>query len=156
MTRHLDGIVIRPFRVEDQDAANSLILAGLVEHWGWLDPTMNPDLDDIASTYADGVFLVALQGGQVVGTGALVPEAEGVGRIVRMSVHTHLRRQGVGARILQHLCEFARQAGYQQLVLETTSTWEDAVAFYEKHGFRAIGSWDGDTHFVLPLLAEEE
>ena len=31
----------------DQEAAKNLILNGLVEHWGRLDPTLNQDLDDI-------------------------------------------------------------------------------------------------------------
>jgi ribosomal protein S18 acetylase RimI-like enzyme len=144
-------VFIRPFRPQDQAAAKGLILAGLEAHWGCLDPTKNPDLDDITSTYAGATFLLAWQGENVVGTGALVREEEGVGRIVRMSVAASLRRRGIGRLLLERLCEHARAAGYRQLVLETTSTWENAIAFYERHGFQRVGSWDGDTHFVLPL-----
>jgi len=155
MTKDSSGILIRPFRPEDQAAAQGLILDGLVEHWGFLDPTKNPDLDDIASTYADGTFLVAWLGDDLVGTGALVREADGVARIVRMSVATHLRRRGIGTLVLKRLCGEARAAGYAQIVLETTSTWEDAIAFYKRNGFRVIGSRDGDTHFVLDLAAPD-
>jgi ribosomal protein S18 acetylase RimI-like enzyme len=151
MARGRGEVVIRPFRPEDQAAAKGLILAGLEAHWGFLDPTKNPDLDDITSTYADATFLLAWQGGEVVGTGALVHEEEGVGRIVRMSVAAHVRRRGIGTLLLERLCERARAAGYRQLVLETTSTWEETIAFYEGQGFQRVGSWDGDTHFVLPL-----
>lgn len=153
MTRDQSIIVIRPFRPEDQAAARALILAGLVQHWGFLDPTKNPDLDDIASSYADAAFLLAWLGDELVGTGALVREAEGIGRIVRMSVVAHARRQGIGTSILAGLRDRARAAGYHQLVLETTSTWDGVVAFYEQQGFRALGSWEGDTHFVLDLAA---
>ena len=121
MTEDSSGILIRPFRPEDQAAVQGLILDGLVEHWGFLDPTKNPDLDDIASTYADGTFLVAWQGDDLVGTGALVREADGVARIVRMSVATHLRRRGIGTLILERLCGEAQAAGYAQIVLETGS-----------------------------------
>ena len=145
-------IVVHPFRPEDQDAAKALILAGLVEHWGWLDPTANPDLDDIASTYARGTFLIAWQGEHAVATGALLPETEGIGRIVRMSVAPDKRRRGIGGLVLEQLVERARANGYHTLVLETTSTWHDAIRFYESHGFRRIGSWDGDTHFVFDSL----
>ena len=151
MNADCQQIVVRPLRPQDQDAAKSLILAGLVEHWGWLDTTANPDLDDIASTYAFGTFLVAWQEEEAVGTGALLPETEGVGRIVRMSVATYKRRLGIGSLILERLVEQARSNGYHQLVLETTSTWDEAIRFYEAHGFRRIGSWDGDTHFVFDL-----
>jgi len=146
-----NDIVIRPFQPEDQAAAQALILAGLEEHWGYLDPTKNPDLDDIASAYANGVFLVARRGDEVIGTGALIPETDAIARIVRMSVAAHARRRGIGTRILRHLREQAQADGRRQIVLETTSTWADAIAFYERNGFRPIGSWDGDTHFVLDL-----
>ncbi len=146
-----DGVTIRPFRPEDQTAAKALILAGLVEHFGYLDPTKNPDLDDIAATYAGGTFLLAWRGDEIVGTGALVHEREGVARIVRMSVDAPVRRRGIGTQVLQALCEHARAAGYRQIVLETTSTWREVVAFYRRNGFRLVGSWEDDTHFVMDL-----
>jgi GNAT superfamily N-acetyltransferase len=151
MDDRCNDIVIQAFHPQDQVAAKRLILAGLVEHWGYLDPSKNPDLDDIASTYADATFLIAWRGKELVGTGALVRERDRVARIVRMSVAPHMRRRGIGTAILRRLRQQAQAAGYRQIVLETTSTWVDAIAFYERNGFRAIGSRDGDTHFVLDL-----
>ena len=143
--------MIRPFRPEDQGAVKALILAGLEAHWGALDLTKNPDLDDIATAYSDAIFLTAWSGERLVGTGALVHEAEGIARIARMSVAADMRRRGVGKALLARLCEEAETAGYRQIVLETTSAWQDAIAFYTRFGFRVIGAWDGDTHFVLDL-----
>ena len=37
-------ISIKSFEGEDQEAVQGLILAGLAEHWGAIDPTLNPDL----------------------------------------------------------------------------------------------------------------
>lgn len=147
----IDEVVIRDFKPEDQQAARSLILQGLAERWGDLDETLNPDLDDIACTYADGVFLVAVQDGQLIATGALIPEGDGVGRIVRMSVARSHRRRGIGRQLLQALREWAHALGYHRLVLETTSTWADAIAFYQAHGFHPVAARDGDLHFVLDL-----
>ena len=147
----VDSVTIRPFRPDDQVAVKALILAGLEEHWGVLDLTKNPDLNDIAASYGDAIFLTAWIGDRLIGTGALVHEAEGVARIVRMSVAGHVRRRGVGKALLARLCEEAETAGYRRIVLETTSDWEDAVAFYTRHSFRVISAWDGDTHFVLDL-----
>ena len=144
-------LCIRPFRPADQVPVRRLILAGLAERWGRLDPAKNQDLQDVAGSYAAGVFLVALLGDEVVGTGALVPEAAGVGRIVRMSVARRLRRQGVGRQLLQALLVEARARGYRRLVLETTATWEDAVAFYRRQGFRPVGERSGDLHLELEL-----
>lgn len=147
----LEEVTIRLFRRSDQAAARRLILHGLRERWGKLDETKNPDLDDIADYYSDGFFLVAGLRDEVIGTGALIPEAAGVGRIVRMSVARPWRRQGVGQRILEALLERARAAGYRRVVLETTATWEDAVAFYRRHGFQTVAVRDGNAHFMHEL-----
>lgn len=147
----LQELVIQPFRPCDQAAARRLILDGLRERWGELDETKNADLDDIADYYDDGFFLVACLRDEVIGTGALIPEAAGVGRIVRMSVARTLRRQGVGRKILAALLEQAQAAGYRRVVLETTATWKDAIAFYSRHGFQTVGVRDGDMHFVREL-----
>src|SRR6478736_3198226 len=124
-----DRFVLRPFEPADQAAAQALIVAGLAERWGTLDPTLNPDLRDIATSYGEAVFLVAVAGDAVIGTGALIHEAPGVARIVRMSVAATWRRRGAGRAILTALCEEARAAGYRHVVLETTSSWTDAIAF---------------------------
>lgn len=147
----LEELVIRPFRPGDQAVARRLILNGLRQRWGELDETKNPDLNDIADHYADGFFLVACFRDEVIGTGSLIPEAAGVGRIVRMSVAQSRRRQGVGRQILEALLERARALGYRRVVLETTATWEDAIAFYRRHGFQAVAVTDGDMHFVREL-----
>jgi len=144
-------LTISAFHPEDQDEVKNLVLAGLVEHWGWLDSTKNPDLDDIATQYASGVFFVARQAGQLVGTGALIPRQDGVAEIVRMSVAKDVRRQGIGKKILSELVNHARQAGFKRLILETTTTWQEVVEFYLKCGFRITHRQDGDTYFALDL-----
>ncbi|NBD35098.1 MAG: GNAT family N-acetyltransferase [Chloroflexi bacterium] len=149
----MSSLTIRPFERRDQAAAKTLILEGLVEHWGALDPTLNPDLDDIATTYAEGRFLTAWQGKRLVGTGAILPEAgaEGTARVVRMSVARGCRRQGIGRALLDALCATARKVGYRRLVLETTATWHGVIDFYEIYGFRALGVREGNMHFEMDL-----
>lgn len=141
-------ITIRPITADEQAAARDLVLAGLAERWGDLDPSRNPDLDDIISTFSGGVFLVALAGGEVIGTGGLLPENFNDCRIVRMSVRKSWRGHGVGSAILNELVQAATVAGYRNIVLETTATWTDAVDFYLHRDFRSLGVRDGDHHFV--------
>lgn len=147
-----NDILIRPFRPEDQEAVRTLILAGLEEHWITLNPDKNRDLDDVASAYAGAFFLTAWKGGRLIGTGALVPRADGVAEIVRMSVASEMRRQGVGRRILRALCQQARQAGFRRIILETTSEWREVVAFYLKNGFRITHTVGGDTWFAKDIV----
>ena len=148
---HSQDITILPFRSENQTEVRNLVLAGLAEHWGKLDPDKNPDLEDIALTYAEAVFLVAWQDDKIIGTGALVPRSAEIAEIVRMSVAANLRRNGVGRKILQRLCERAKSDGYKRLVLETTDTWHEVIEFYKKFGFQISHYLDGDVYFVRDI-----
>lgn len=147
-------ISIEPFESKDQHAVRSLILAGLAEHWGEeVDPTLNPDLNDIAASYRDATFLVARLDGRIVGCGAVVPRSDQTAEIVRMSVAPEFRRQGIGKEILARLCQEARKSGCGRIVLETTSTWHGVIRFYERFGFRVThrrnGPFGGEVHFAL-------
>jgi putative acetyltransferase len=144
-------IEIVPFRPQDQDAVRVLILAGLEEHWGYLDGSKNPDLQNIAASYAQGAFLVAWLNGEIVGTGAFRPHSADAVKVVRMSVARHLRRLGIGRQILDGLCKRAVRSGYERVILETTKTWLDVIEFYRAFGFRITHYTDDDVYFVLDL-----
>ena len=131
------GLNIRPFRQVDQPAARSLILAGLADHFGRLDETLNPDVDDIMASYVSpgGEFAIAEIGGELVATGGLAGEGANVGRIVRMSVGQDHRRKGIGRAMVAHLLEAARRRGYANVHVETNHDWPDAVGLYTSCGF---------------------
>jgi GNAT superfamily N-acetyltransferase len=149
----VDNIKIVPFQRIDQEAVKTLILDGLVEHWGYLDEEKNPDLDDIADSYAHGIFMVAWLDGEIVGTGAFIPHSDIVVEIVRMSVLKELRMHGIGRKILGELCSRADQVGYKRVILETTRAWKDVIAFYLKLGFRMTHEYEDDIYFALDLPA---
>ena len=144
-------IKITPFQTKDQAAVKTLILDGLVDHWGTLDESLNPDLDDIVTSYDDGIFLVTWLDDEIIGTGAFKPHSEKQVEIVRMSVFKKLRRQGLGKQILTELCRQATQAGYEEVVLETTETWQDVIDFYLNYGFEITHYADGDAYFKMSL-----
>jgi GNAT superfamily N-acetyltransferase len=140
-----EAIRIEPFRSENQNDAKELILAGLQEHWGSIDPTRNPDLRDIGASYRSGIFLVAWMGQRLVGTGAFVPSGAHTCEIKRMSIAREMRRQGLGRLMLHTLIERARAESFQHITLETTATWHEAIAFYLRNGFRITHYQSGDT-----------
>ena len=147
----LRNITIVPFNAAYQAQAKDLILAGLVEHWGTLDPGKNPDLDDISSSYASGLFLVVLKESIVIGTGAIIPGPGNSAEIVRMSVAANMRRNGIGNLILSKLCNHARSIGCRKVILETTDSWHEVIAFYKRYGFQISHHLDGDVYFELDL-----
>ena len=120
----------------EQDEVRALILLGLAEHWGVINPDLNPDLNNIRRFYADGRTVVARLEEVVVATGTIIPRGRGVAEIVRMSVHSAHRRLGVGRLVVNELISTARAWGASKIILETTARWHDVVAFYESNGFR--------------------
>ncbi len=78
------------------------------------------------------IHAIAWQAGEAAGCGRLLPD----GHIGRMAVRRTWRGQGVGAAILMHLIERARQRGDREIVL---SAQTHAIAFYERFGFVAEG-----------------
>ena len=144
-------VTLLPFEPRDQEAVKSLVLAGLAEHWGELDPRKNPDLEDIATAYREALFLVAWYQGQIVGCGALAPRTARTAEVLRMSVARGMRRLGIGRLILDRLVEAAKKAVYSQVILETTETWQEVVDFYLRCGFHITHYQDGDVYFALEL-----
>ena len=148
-------VTLRPFAPEDQLALRRLVLDGLGDHWGTIDETINPDLDDIAGWYGprDGYTVVAeaKPDGRLVGGGTLYRDDARTARLARMTVDTSLRGQGLGRRLVAHLVEEARRRGYAAVVCETTDTWQDAIGLYLRCGFTEVDRRDGDIHFRLEL-----
>lgn len=145
-------VEIVPFETEMQDDVEALISEGLAARWGFNDPTLNPDLDNILNYYSSGGMFVALLEDAIVGTGALIAESSKTVRVVRMSVKSNLQGQGIGKKILTHLEHVALERDFDTVVLETTETWRDAVGFYSSRGYEFQYSKDGDAHFLKRLV----
>ncbi len=148
---------IRPFEPRDQGAARQLIEAGLGEHFGWIDESRNPDLNDIASSYVrrGHVFFVAEVDGKLVGTGALLTEDRETGRIVRVSVANAHRREGIGRTLVRRLVLAARRKGIKQIRVETNVGWEDAIGLYRDCGLHEYGRDEIGVHMFLALEDDE-
>ncbi len=129
-------LIIEDLTEATQGEVADLILAGLAEHWGTLDPELNTDLHDMMASYAGGRTVVARDGhGTLLGTGTIIPTALATTEIVRMSVAPNARRLGVGRRIVDELLDTARRWEAERVILETTSTWTSVVEFYLRCGF---------------------
>lgn len=144
---------IRPFISHDQEAARGLILQGLGEHFGFIDETLNPDLDDISAHYlAPGhFFLVAERQQTLVGTGALLLQPAATGELVRISTHSAYRRLGIARAICLHLIEHARQLKLRTLMVKTNLGWGGAITLYQRLGFVEYRRSSTELAFALDL-----
>ncbi len=147
-------LLIRSFEPRDQDTARQLILTGLGEHFGWIDETRNPDLNDIAANYIErgDTFVVAEIDGDLIGTAALITETTDTGRIVRMSVSQMYRRKGIGRALVSHLLNVAKSKRFAQFRVSTDNGWEDAIGFYKHCGFNEYKRDELGVCFALKLM----
>jgi GNAT superfamily N-acetyltransferase len=149
----MSELSVRPFTRTDQAAVRELVLAGLRDHWGTLDPTLNEDVDDIEGHYSrlGGRTVVAEIDGELVGTGTLYRGDGATAILARMSVSGAHRGRGIGKRLVRELAAIARADGYERLECETTDSWQDAISLYLACGFEITDRRDGDVFFRLPL-----
>lgn len=83
-------------------------------------------------------FLTAYEADRVVGCGGIAP-CDGYAELKRIFVTRSARQRGIAARIVAALEDLAREEGYRTVRLETGLASPDALALYEKTGYRKIG-----------------
>jgi len=54
-------------------------------------------------------------------------------------IHKDFRGQGFGSELLKHAIEYAKQKDFLRITLLTERAGEEALAFFEKHGFQRSG-----------------
>jgi DNA-binding MarR family transcriptional regulator/GNAT superfamily N-acetyltransferase len=101
--------------------------------------------DMVAAT--GGGFVVATSDGLPVACGGVRSLGGGrVGEIKRMWVHHDWRGAGLGARLLRHLETTAHDLGYGTIRLDTNGTLVEAIAMYERAGYRSIERYNDNPY----------
>jgi N-acetylglutamate synthase-like GNAT family acetyltransferase len=147
------AIILRSFQPADQPAAKRLIQEGLGEHFGFIDEMLNPDIDDITASYIvpGHTFVVAEEGGRLVGTGALITAELRVAQMVRVSVCRECRKRGIGRAIVARLLQVARENGLGRVQVETNKDWWDAIGLYNSHGFHEYARDEVSVYMALEI-----
>ena len=105
------------------------------------------EMDDVQKNYFDngGTFLVTINNGRIIGTGAIRFLEEGVCELKRMWLLTEYHGQGHGHRMIQELFLIARKKGYKRIRLQTDNVVQTrAINFYTKLGFYEIPRYEGE------------
>ncbi len=87
----------------------------------------------------DGVrFFVARDDGDAAGCGGVLLVGRDYAEVKRMYVRPAFRGRRIGQLMLDHLVEHARRHGLSLVRLETGIHQREAIALYERSGFRRI------------------
>lgn len=121
-------ITIRPIREEEIPAVKYIIHSVAYNIFGfdgtledsircYAEAGIQQDMEDVPAHYFDngGTFQVALNGKQVIGSGALRKLDKRTAELKRMWLLEAYHSQGIGYRILTRLFDFARLQGYTRV-----------------------------------------
>lgn len=100
-------------------------------------------------------YFVAKEGGNIIGGCGVFPTEglpEGCAELVKLYLHKDFRKRGLGKDLMQRSIVAAKEMGYAQLYLETLPELQNAIALYEKMGFKKIEQALGNSgHFACNL-----
>ena len=99
----------------------------------WSEHSIRAELDNPLS-----LWFVAVEDGEVcgyVGSQTVLGESD----MMNLAVAPAYRRQGLGRRLVEALCDALREKGSERLLLEVRRSNEAALALYASLGFTQIG-----------------
>lgn len=112
-----------------------------------------------AASGPGSTYVLATSDGEPVAYGGIRPAPavdEHAVEIKRMWVHPDWRGAGLGSRMLRHLEALAREQRCSRLVLDTNEVLAEAIAMYERFGYRSVPRYPGSdphaTHFFEKAL----
>lgn len=94
------------------------------------------------------IYFVAEQEGKLLGGAGIFPSEglpEGTCELVKMYLLPEARGLGLGRQMIQKAIDWAREAGYDQVYLESMPELRKALSVYEKFGFHYLKGPMGNT-----------
>jgi DNA-binding MarR family transcriptional regulator/GNAT superfamily N-acetyltransferase len=142
-SRRTRAVVLRPPAPGDLGWVLQRHGAVYADEYGW-DSDFEAYVARIIAEYADikeprrAAFWIAELDGAPAGSVSCVPEDEGTARLRLLLVEDWARGLGIGSRLVSEVLRFARQAGYERIVLSTYDVLASARRIYQGAGFTLI------------------
>ncbi|HEU4919072.1 MAG TPA: GNAT family N-acetyltransferase [Candidatus Limnocylindrales bacterium] len=147
------SVVIDLERPDAPDAAN--LILELEAHLEPQYPAVSRHGFSVERLLAENVaFFVLRTDGMPAGCGGILLVDGEYGEVKRMWVRPAYRGRGFGRRLLDRLADHARANGISLLRLETGIHQHEAIALYERYGFRRIPPFGPYTADPLSLCYE--
>jgi putative acetyltransferase len=150
---------IRRATPEDVPAIRSILYAVRREYGVlWEIGANDPELDDLEGNYfrRGGHFeVIESMAQRIVGCAGLYPVTSRRAELGKMYIEFSARGRGLGRRLLEKMLVAARQNGFAEVWLETSSSLIGAITLYQKFGFEpdvsAVLTHHCDAAYLLRL-----
>lgn len=147
--------IIRKIQESDDAALAEVIKKSLEEQGNNKPGTIyaDPQLYKMSSCYKtdDSVYYVVIEDGELLGgcgIGRIPNQKENYCELQRMFLKKEARGKGIGAALMQKCLDFAKEANYDLVYIETFGNMHEAIKLYERSGFEYIDQALGSTgHF---------
>jgi len=160
----MNEIVVR--RIEESDnAAIAAIIRNTLTEFGANHPGTvyyDSSTDTLYQLFSikRSMYNIALVNGKIVGGAGIYP-FEGLPaatcELVKMYLLPEARGLGLGKLLIEKAIEFAGEAGYRKIYLESMPELRKAVTIYEKFGFQYLDAPLGNTgHFGCDIWMLKE
>jgi L-amino acid N-acyltransferase YncA len=139
-------ITLRPATADDAEAICTIFNQGITDRIATLDTALRTPAERrqwLAERERRHPVVVASSDGIIVGWGSLnrFNTREAYDHVVDFSIYVERdwRGKGIGAQLLNHLIELARDLGYHKMVLTALVYNTAGVALYKGAGFSPVG-----------------
>ncbi len=164
MPTELEQINVRPILPGDNKAVANIIRTTLKEFGADRPGTVyyDPTTDQLYQLFqiSGAVYHVAERNGEIVGGGGIYPSPglpQHTCELVKMYLLKQARGIGLGKLLIEKSLQFAKEAGYKNVYLESMPELKQALKTYEKFGFEYINAPMGNTgHFGCDLWMLKE
>lgn len=151
----LKELKFRKIKVEDDPALAEVIKTSLIEQGNAVDGTVFTDeaTNHMSTCYTNerSVYFTVHYGDELLGgcgINQLPGEDKNVCELQRLFIKSSARGNGIGKYLMQLCIEFAKEANYKLIYLETFPNMKEAIGLYEKFRFKYIDHAMGSTgHF---------
>jgi putative acetyltransferase len=138
---------------------NNIIIANTTEHYEaaiqlfkeyatWLNidldfQNFDAELQQLGEMYAapHGIILLSMQQDKYTGCVAVRNKGDQIAELKRMYVQPAQRGNGIAKELLLQAIDFAKNAGYKKIRLDTLATMHPAINLYTQFGFYEIPAY---------------
>jgi putative acetyltransferase len=164
MTGESEGFRIRTIQPGDNKAL-ALVVRNTLKEFGankagtvYFDPTTDTLFEVFQKP--GSIYYVALKNEKIIGGGGIYPTdglPEDTCELVKMYLLPEGRGKGLGKLLIEKCLQFAIDAGYKKVYLETMPELKNALHVYKKLGFEYLDAPMGNSgHFGCDLWMMKE